>query len=1054
MSGGPLPIPPPSGRHFSEQPASARADAPSDLSAKLPARPIVHSRESYVLEMYRTLAGKVNFSEERFSRRLLYFCAEQLWNRAASPDCWQAYLQALAGPERVSPRFLRKATDAFADVLTMEAYHRPEPGIAQHPIKMSSERWLRLGLLIRHVCRTNISFDWEHLSTLATGLACQPLETFSDSTLGMLGRTAPWALRTNNAHAFIRAVEIYLEHRPFLSPNEQREAELTVANHAKSMQSSFARFLTAFDIAKIQATRLEAFGVPVAAVIQSIKEAEAHVKRIPSAEKDALCVAKVVQLATETAEYYRAKGFDALPAIKYIFDLLTERDTSQESLLVLQEVLIPEHKRQGLPYTDLLAAFKPLPHDHHSAHTRNAVFAQAIAAGASVAPFIGSEYSQLIINPEHAAAAKAYKNTFLAKHGQEWAFRSDDGLSSTVFSMASILALQGQKVWGTSERIQAFLVDFCDIADFVQLHHPGSILSTSGPLKVLCETAMNLALLGANYFSLHQYNLGVKRVDPSAPPSVETLVKALYRVLFDAATLAYLKPGNDEVRDRAHSILKDEVRIDSLPFPNGRDAAKLDRSTHDPRALKMHDELAAIMRLGFDRSFGFGRRAYDARRPAGQERNMLVQFGLDSAQRVTCFNSSSNEVFPGAGCRISKFHLERIFAADPEQPSDPYHRYKSVWPFAKTEIEDFAHTSVVALRGLMAVIPPPGEKYSIDGVHYSLVIFNDHFHNAVADRAYLCPTFILESKLEGVSLPARRFNGFNQDINDINLQAPSRAALEAACDAAGVHLLNLNWASNFGGLCNSFPPGVGRHYEWEKGRNLHGPLVDKFGHIHKPARLGGYNPIIFEPKLEAAMLEFRELHGRVRDVSQALYNLHFLFDASLAAYHRGDTVTQEQVDAANAADDTYQFLERPEFDKDAEVARRAELQKVQQETAEEAAKRNAGFGEGPVNPHAYRMLEEIYRWHKDAKSKKLPKSECPIFSLQPTLSYWPRVSPVEIDVHDLTLHMAGETAQLPLESDGTGEQERDMWRTFVLPHFRSKLDPCIVPRSYHVSKTE
>ncbi|MBX7143604.1 MAG: hypothetical protein K1X79_04065 [Oligoflexia bacterium] len=1017
-------------------------------------RPQFPTRDDALHDLQQALAPGTNGNPGILHPFFLKPTVSRICNAGFGIAGWKAFLEAVRGPERCSYRFVRKLTEAFVQILHLQTYQEPELGFTERPVRMTPERWQRLGSILRRVAASAISFNWDHLTPFATGLAGLPLESLPQSTIDAICRAAPWALRSENTHSFFRSVETILENAPYFSALESSSALLLLSNRARSELQRNARLFSCFDALALRIPRLvSSRKISPDSIVDTIKKtaASAAAKNPPVLSKDAACVERICELIAHTCDYYATSGGAPLPAIHALVELLGDRHTSADSLGVLKDKIIPEYIVRRLPLVDAITGFAPIDTEMQAAEERDRTLDAAIASGAPLAPFIGSEYTRLLLDgAEGRLAARGYADAFLSPPNPPWNFLEDDGASWSVFEVASNLAMHGAEVWKSPGAIGAFLRDYCDIVDYLYRHHKATFASHISPFKAISDSAVFLVNLHGQYFGLHELASALHHSDPSQPVPVDPLVRTLQRTTFDAATLAFMNPPSDNVRDLAHHILRNEVRIDSLPFPNGYEANRLDRSTHDPRALRMHDEVVEIMWAGFDRSYGFGRRAFDARRPAPGETNMLVAFGLDSAKSVHCYNSSSNQDFPGAGCRISNFHLERLFAKDTSRPDDPYHLYKTAWDFARHELDDFARTSIVNLRGLVAVIPPDLEKYKIDGVHYSLVIFNDHFHNYSRDRAFLCPTVVLESKLEGTAIPASRFRGFDSKYLDLNFQPPSRAELELACTAAELPLLNLNWASNFGGLCNSFPPATGKYYSWEQGRNSGTTLVDKFGHLHKPARLGGYAPDPKDPRMEAAMVEFRELHAKVYSVSSRLYHLHYLFDVALAAYHRGETVTRAQV-YESTVEQSDGFLERPAYEVEAEKAELAKLAELQ--LSEKSGDDNGfGFLEGPVNPHAYRMLTELYKWHKNAKAKGSPREECPIFSLQPALSHWPAPSPVTIDTYDLSLRMHGEVLQLPLDSDGSGHEEQEIWRNHVLPYFSSNRDPCIVPRSYAVER--
>jgi hypothetical protein len=463
--------------------------------------------------------------------------------------------------------------------------------------------------------------------------------------------------------------------------------------------------------------------------------------------------------------------------------------------------------------------------------------------------------------------------------------------------------------------------------------------------------------------------------------------------------VTFLQSRDSEARNRAVSALNTIYHLDQGPYPVYEDAT----SSIHPGYRQMMTEVKGVYRGGFDMHYGFGHSTFECMTPPGAADWMLIRFGFDIAVRVDRLHSTSKELYPGPGCLLSGLKIDRIFAKNPYTPEDPYYFFKKAWSWAANEIEDLPSTRFLASRAVRALIGPDLPKYYLDGCHYSLVAWNDHFLNPNLDAVSLVPTVVLIAALKGKHSPSQTLGQrpIVTPQNSAHDEALSFPALASESAARGLNILNLGWASNLGGLCNAYPPFSSPHFEWERG--LLGHSKDRAGHIHKSHISGRYVHKIDEAT-ERLLLPLREAHASVQKTSAAYLNVHDLFRVSLAMWHKGLTVAEEMSEMAE-----------PEFTQDSD---------------------------SQLNPHELRMLHEAYRWHRLHEREVTDQDAFPVLCIAPTLDNWSRVrSPLILDTFDLTLRIAKqETIQLPKDTGGHGAFEATVWSHYVKPLYFTRPD--------------
>ncbi len=460
--------------------------------------------------------------------------------------------------------------------------------------------------------------------------------------------------------------------------------------------------------------------------------------------------------------------------------------------------------------------------------------------------------------------------------------------------------------------------------------------------------------------------------------------------------LAFVQSSDSEEdsykKQQALNTLNSIYHLDLGPYPVYQGSG----SAIHPDYLQMMTEVREVYRACFDMHYGFGHSTFECMTPPGAADWMLIRFGFDLAVRVDRLHSTNKDEYPGPGCLLSGWKLDRIFAKNPSTPHDAYSSFKDAWPWAANEFEDLAQTRLLVARGVKALIAPQHDKYHLDGTHYSVMAWPDHFLNPNLDAVALVPTEVLMTALRGKHSPIDE-PGQRPTItpkNSVHDDALSFPRIVAESSARGLNVLNLGWVSNLGGLCNSYLPLSTPHFEWE--RKLLGHSQDRAGHVHKSHITGSYVSKINE-STERLLAPLRTAHKSVYRVATAYFNLYDLHRISLAMWHKGLTVVEGMGE-----------MTEPQFT---------------QESGQQ------------LNPHELRMLHEAYLWHGLHERGVTDKDAFPILCIAPTLDNWSKVrSPLILDTFDLSLRAAGhEAVQLPDGTGGHGTFEAGVWATVVKP---------------------
>ncbi len=472
--------------------------------------------------------------------------------------------------------------------------------------------------------------------------------------------------------------------------------------------------------------------------------------------------------------------------------------------------------------------------------------------------------------------------------------------------------------------------------------------------------------------------------------------------------------------NKAKSILNDVGTIDSVPFSIRKSQNGIDNDykyqAYNPQAIKTQMETERTFLRLFDLNYGFSALTFDCKRTPEKEPPLLAQFGNDVG-KVSYINAKDISLFPGRGFEISDFNLNKIFVSDKENKSDPFHLYKTAWPWSKDIFNDFTKTRFIFTRGFVAAINKD-KKYTLDGTSYSYFVVNNHHHNKGCDVAYLVPTAILEKKLEKTQIPYKDYLGYSKEYKDINEAGLTIEDLIESSKKQGLQVLNLGWGSNFsGGLCNAYPLDSKPYFLWEKDlRDNH--TTDFWGRVHK-SHMRGHYEINMSKELDKKLRPLRKAHDNVYQITNNYQNLFDLFRLSMALWRKGLTVGERVIESI-----------------DDELSQSFEPQNLESSSEESDSELDSDFDTNSSvyaqNPNLFRMLSEAYKWHEGRKQGINDKNYFPILVITDTLDYWTQPeSPIMLDTYDMIVHEKDKA--IPLSDEEIGDIEKGLWTKLFLP---------------------
>ena len=450
----------------------------------------------------------------------------------------------------------------------------------------------------------------------------------------------------------------------------------------------------------------------------------------------------------------------------------------------------------------------------------------------------------------------------------------------------------------------------------------------------------------------------------------------------------------------ASEFLGRTYQTDTLPWSFDWKQGEYRSPSHNAETNRAYEEIFEVVRRTADLARGFASDTFANRRIPGSKLWMAYNFAKDLATSVHFLNASTAELAPGKGLVTVGLRPERFFPTDGDS-ADRFVLARSAMPWLSPAIDDAPHSKRISLRGMTIWIGPDDKNYTINGVHYSFVVFNDHAFNQCADVAALVPTKVIAALFEPYLLAPGNldFDPTRPDLCELGI-TPSKIYKYA--EERGLICLNLGWPSILGGLGNAFPPGSEPFFGWEE--KVSGSR-DWAGHKHKHYLLR--SEVTQVPQGGArAMIELQRAHALVYGLTTRYLALNDLSRLAFGAWSKGQTL-------------------------DAEADDEAELEVGDQNDAAVTE-----------NPAASRMLRFMYAWNsKRFRDANENPDEYPVLIAAPCLSS-ARIppSPFIFDSYSLTIKRGDEIIELPPFSDGTGKEELKIWREVVLPVVAGRTD--------------
>ncbi|MBI3591779.1 MAG: hypothetical protein HY094_10430 [Candidatus Melainabacteria bacterium] len=526
---------------------------------------------------------------------------------------------------------------------------------------------------------------------------------------------------------------------------------------------------------------------------------------------------------------------------------------------------------------------------------------------------------------------------------------------------------------------------------------------------------------------LRNYNAALSNGKIKSPADS---VDLLTRIVIHAGISNLVRENPKGVTKRAQKIILNYAESDSVPYPIYKSNNKI-----NPDAQKVADETLDVYSTAFNIFHGFSSLTFETKRPPTKEPPLIARFGNDVAESVQYVNAKDITLFPGRGFLISKLIPEKIFVNDKEaveKGQEPFHKYKTAWPWTKDIFDDLKNVEILAIRGMIA-ISCEGDKYKlvdrkvksdfIDNltgrkdrkINYSYVVFNDHHRNYNLDVAYLVPTEVLKKRLAGTLIPYDHYTGPSNQYKDINEVGLTIKDLIKDAEEIDASVLNMGWGSNIGGgLCNSYPPNSSPFHEWERKLRRKSPTEDFYNHVHKSYITGEYVSEMTR-KQNKKLLPLRFAHDQVNTLGKrykALFNLSYRLSSAL--WHKGETVSEALV-PPDVSDDLLferEYLKEPE----------------------QVLERGEAIDDLVTNQASLRMLVEVYKWNKGREQGNNNKNDFPILVLADAFDWWTKPdSPFYLDTFDMTLTIDGKKIQLPLDSNGFGKDEATVWYKKIIP---------------------
>lgn len=788
------------------------------------------------------------------------------------------------------------------------------------------------------------------------------------------------------------------------------------------------RIVTHFDLLNARLDSYSRRGIEMRAVREHANYCESEVRKhnLPEARPDAfLSVARIMdQILEIAAEQQRAPSLALRGAISFLANPLS----GTESLEPLEKKILPYYRNRGWPIDAVVVAFAPAPSSSSGRSFQHYVIDSAVIAGLPLEVFVTEQLRNLVSDPGKAETVSMYLKCLtrpeLAGHP---VLRHADVLNVVAPVLVEVVDA-GIALWKNREAIASFLSDYLRVLN--------AIVSDIGPVRAAQTSIPEVNRAVSDFLALQTppYVLGqIARRVTDGEYTTEQVLWNLGDTRCHWSLFRKVQGHSPEVERRATAILGQEYRHDSVPYVLGTNPPY----TSDPRALQAHREIQQLLWRLLEPSKGFSRWTMETRRLPQSGHAALVEFGLDLCRSVSYLNSSSIEAFPGNGFVLHGLRLDQALrpAQGAAEKADPYEGYRKAWPFAK-HLEDWQDTRFIMARGFLAITGPDNPRFYLPGApepesprvieqHYTLIIFNDHFHNPSCHVACAVPSRFFSYLIKDAIIPAEQFRGFDPRRPDITTLDITYERLADACAQAGENFLDLGWPSNLGGLCNAYPVASAPFHLWEM-KHVGSVYKDRAEHIHKAFIRDNYSSTL-TPAIEHDLKPLRELHGRVFQFGMNCLDALDGLKVFMALHHKGQTLARPG-----------SLGELPRFDAefgggDSESAQQP--RRIERDDLERTREDGMLLG-----PYSARRLREIYLWHEYSQKPGVSPERIPIFKISKTMQLWPGQSPLEIDPISLVLKTPQFEIQLPLDSNGFGEAELEVWREYVLRFSSTEFD--------------
>ena len=496
------------------------------------------------------------------------------------------------------------------------------------------------------------------------------------------------------------------------------------------------------------------------------------------------------------------------------------------------------------------------------------------------------------------------------------------------------------------------------IATIIKLE---SFRHSSSPLRLDTVIHSMCVLTDLTHRQRHFRKLYLAVADGSVHTDNELKVFVREAVI-DQAIVNYLG-GNEIEQVHVGDFLRHVRGGRYCPPPFRRSQEGYERTINESRKIVIRSRNEAS---------NFSQLAFESKRLPDKSDSLLLRFGLEIFQRVTCIHSSDQNIPPGGGFSFEDAQLDKLFFTQSSLANiSQFKERNSDW--LTPAVDRFDGSTFAFLRGAKIVIHRDS-FFTIDRVRYGYVALNDH-QNSSYRAAMLVPVKIITDLLaqshfeldqgpqkETISTSKTGFSAYG--LYKIACAASTQDTPFWPIDVSGISCL-------FAGPAFGLPPGSVPYFTWEKELQYEdSEWHDSAGHVHCSYRIWDFRGD--KDKVDETMKPLQKINERVREVVVAYQQLLGLFHNRYAAWKSDLT---------------------------------------------------------PGEKTAPRMLTECYRVHQFYADRE----DAPILVRVSRARDAEPMIPV-IDCKNMKLYHAGSTYQMPRRSDGTENAELSLWNHYVRPY--------------------